>query len=337
MTLDENNIQLLGSEHVDKKLLIDKTIAIIGYGNQGHAHALNLRDHGLNVVVGARYENSVSAQKAIEDGFQVLSISSATKQSDIVMMLSPDESMSEVFKSDIAPHMRPKQALMFAHGFNIHFGYITPPSDIDVCLVAPKGPGHQLREEYKAGRGLACLIAVSQNATGKARDIALAYAHAIGGTRIGVFETSFKEETETDLFSEQTILCGGISNIVTAGFETLVEEGYHPVMAYFECLHEVKLIADLMIEKGISGMREAISNTAEFGDYRAGPKLVDDHFKANMKEILKRIQNGNFADDWMKTFHNNPEYMSQQRSQMRKHPIETVGRKLRKIIYNQNI
>jgi ketol-acid reductoisomerase len=316
---------LYSENDVDQSFLNKRRVAIIGYGNQGHAHALNLKDNGHHIVIGVRDQTSETAEKARCDGFSCMSVEEASKWADVIMLLIPDEAMGSVYADKIAPYLNAGDALCFAHGFNIHYGYIKPPSNVDICLIAPKGPGKLLRREFEAGRGLPCLIGAAQNASGNAKTLALSYAHAIGGTRAGVFETTFKEETETDLFSEQTILCGGISNLVLAGFETLTEAGYHPVMAYFECLHEVKLIGDLIYEKGIAGMREAISNTAEFGDYSRGPKVIDAAVKQNMKKVLEDIQSGQFARDWMNTYSNDPKFMSEKRAESRAHPIEDIG------------
>ena len=320
---------LYSENDVDQSFLTERRVAIIGYGNQGHAHALNLKDNGHHIVIGLRDQHNDSAKKARRDGFTCMSIDEASSWADVIMLLIPDEAMGSVYNDMIAPHLNAGDALCFAHGFNIHYGYIKPANHVDICLIAPKGPGKLLRREFEAGRGLPCLIATAQNASGNAKKLALSYAHAIGGTRAGVFETTFKEETETDLFSEQSILCGGISNLVLAGFETLTEAGYHPVMAYFECLHEVKLIGDLIYEKGIAGMREAISNTAEFGDYSRGPKVIDRAVKQNMRKVLDDIQSGQFAKDWMDTYINNPKFMSEKRAESRKHPIEAIGESVR--------
>ena len=275
-----------------------KTVAIIGYGSQGHAHALNLKDSGVNVVVGL-YEGSKSKAKAEAQGLKVLSVSEAAKVADIVMILIPDEKQADVYKSDIAPYMTAGKTLAFAHGFNIHFGCIVPPKDVNVIMIAPKGPGHTVRSEYQAGKGVPCLIAVEQDATGDAQDIGLAYALGIGGARAGVLETTFRTETETDLFGEQAVLCGGVCALMQAGFETLVEAGYDPRNAYFECIHEMKLIVDLIYQSGFAGMRYSISNTAEYGDYVTGPKLVTEETKKTMKKILSDIQDGTFAKEFL--------------------------------------
>jgi len=282
----------------DLGLLEGKKIAVIGYGSQGHAHALNLRDSGQDVRVGLR-EGSRRWKQAQEAGLKVMSVEDAAREADIIMMLINDEVQGDVYKQSIAPYLEPGNALAFGHGFNIHFGQIAPPAGVDVFMVAPKGPGHLVRRQYEEGRGVPCLIAVAQDATGQARALALAWAKGIGGARAGVLETTFKEETETDLFGEQAVLCGGATALVKAGFETLVGAGYQPEIAYFECLHELKLIVDLMYEAGIAGMRYSISDTAQFGDMTRGPRIVTDETKAEMKRILKEIQTGQFAKEWI--------------------------------------
>ena len=271
-----------------------KTVAIIGYGSQGHAHALNLKDSGVNVVVGL-YAGSKSAAKAEAQGLKVMSVAEATKAADVIMILIPDEKQAEMYEKEIAPNLTAGKTLAFAHGFNIHFGCIVPPKDVNVIMIAPKGPGHTVRSEYQAGKGVPCLIAVEQDATGDAQDIGLAYALGIGGARAGVLETTFRTETETDLFGEQAVLCGGVCALMQAGFETLCEAGYDPRNAYFECIHEMKLIVDLIYQSGFAGMRYSISNTAEYGDYITGPKLVTEETKKTMKKILSDIQDGTFA------------------------------------------
>ena len=306
----------------------DKLIAIIGYGSQAHAHAQNLRDSGLNVVVGLR-EGSASKQKAEQAGLKVLSIEEATKTADVVMLLIPDENQPGTYAESIAPHLTAGKALAFGHGFNIHFGRITPPAGVDVFLVAPKGPGHMLRRVYTDGAGMPSIFAVQQDASGHAKEIALAYARGIGGTRAGVLETTFKEETETDLFGEQSVLCGGVTHLIQAGFETLVEAGYQPEIAYFETLHEVKLIVDLIYEKGFEGMRHSISNTAEFGDYLTGPRIITDETKATMKQVLTDIQSGDFARKFIADAESGFPYMNEQRGKMRTHTLEVVGKELR--------
>ena len=309
-----------------------KTVAIIGYGSQGHAHALNLKDSGVNVVVGL-YEGSKSKAKAEAQGLKVLSVSEAAKVADIVMILIPDEKQADVYKSDIAPYMTSGKTLAFAHGFNIHFGCIVPPKDVNVIMIAPKGPGHTVRSEYQAGKGVPCLIAVEQDATGDAQDIGLAYALGIGGARAGVLETTFRTETETDLFGEQAVLCGGVCALMQAGFETLVEAGYDPRNAYFECIHEMKLIVDLIYQSGFAGMRYSISNTAEYGDYVTGPKLVTEETKKTMKKILSDIQDGTFAKEFLLDM--SPAGRQVHFKAMRKlhaeHPSEKIGEEIRKL------
>ena len=285
-------------EDCDLSLLQDKTIAVIGYGSQGHAHALNLKESGCNVIVGL-YEGSRSWAKAEAQGLTVYTAAEAAKKADIIMILINDEKQGALYKESIEPNLRPGMMLMFAHGFAIHFGQIKPPADIDVAMIAPKGPGHTVRSEYQAGKGVPCLIAVQQDATGKAHDLALAYALGIGGARAGVLQTTFREETETDLFGEQAVLCGGVCALMKAGFETLVEAGYEPESAYFECIHEMKLIVDLIYESGFAGMRYSISNTAEYGDYITGPKIVTEDTKKAMKKVLSDIQDGSFAKEWL--------------------------------------
>ena len=306
----------------------DKLIAIIGYGSQAHAHAQNLRDSGLNVVVGLR-EGSSSKAKAEQAGLRVATIEDAVKEADVVMLLIPDENQPGTYTESIAPHLTAGKALAFGHGFNIHFGRIKPPADVDVFLVAPKGPGHMLRRVYADGAGMPSIFAVEQDASGHAKDIALAYARGIGGTRAGVLETTFKEETETDLFGEQSVLCGGVTHLIQAGFETLVEAGYQPEIAYFETLHEVKLIVDLIYEKGFEGMRHSISNTAEYGDYVTGPRIITGETKATMKEVLTDIQSGKFAQSFIQDAESGFPYMNEQRGKMRDHQLEVVGKELR--------
>ncbi len=282
----------------DLNLLKGKKLAVVGYGSQGHAHALNLKDSGMDVVIGL-YEGSKSWQKAEKAGLTVLPTAEAVKQADVVMILVNDEKQADLYKKDIGPNLRPGMALAFGHGFNIHYGQIVPPKDVDVIMIAPKGPGHTVRSQYKEGRGVPCLIAVFQDATGKAKQKALAWAAGIGGARAGVLETTFKEETETDLFGEQAVLCGGVTALMKAGFDTLVEAGYQPESAYFECLHEMKLIIDLVNAGGLSFMRYSISDTAEYGDYTVGPRIVTDETKKEMKKVLKEIQDGTFAKHWI--------------------------------------
>lgn len=315
----------------DLNLLKGKKIAVIGYGSQGHAHALNLKDSGMDVCVGL-YEGSRSWKKAESDGLKVLTVAEAAKAADLIMILLPDELMADVYKKEIYPHMSAGKALLFAHGFNIHFGQIVPPEGVDVFMVAPKGPGHVVRSQYTEGKGVPCLIAVEKDSSGKAKDFALAYAKGIGGARAGVLETSFQEETETDLFGEQAVLCGGVSALIKAGFETLVNAGYQPEVAYFECLHELKLIVDLINDGGLSYMRYSISNTAEYGDYTAGPKVITEESKKAMELILKDIQQGVFARNWILENQANRPYFNAVRRQERDSLIEQVGKKIRKMI-----
>ena len=311
----------------DLGVLRNKTIAVIGYGSQGHAHALNLKESGMNVIVGLRKGKSWAA--AENDGQTVLTVAEASKAADIIMILVNDEYQAALYKDEIEPHLAPGNAIAFGHGFNIHFGQIVPPDNIDVFMVAPKGPGHLVRRVYMEGKGVPCLIAIQQNHTGDAKNIALAYARGIGGTRAGVLETTFQEETETDLFGEQTVLCGGTTALVKAAFETLVDAGYQPEIAYFECLHELKLIVDLMYEAGIAGMRYSISDTAQFGDMTRGPKIIDDHVRANMKETLRQIQSGEFAREWiLENRAGRPVFRALDKRDQN-HQIEVVGRQLR--------
>ncbi|MCF2970554.1 ketol-acid reductoisomerase [Synechococcus sp. Nb3U1] len=310
------------------ELLADKTVAIIGYGSQGHAHALNLHDSGVKVIVGL-YPGSPSWPKAEADGLIVKSVADAAAAADWVMILLPDEVQKAIFNSEIRPHLQAGNVLLFAHGFNIHFGQIQPPADVDVIMVAPKGPGHLVRRTYQAGEGVPCLFAVHQDASGMARDRAMAYAKGIGGTRAGILETSFREETETDLFGEQVVLCGGLTALIKAGFETLVDAGYQPELAYFECLHEVKLIVDLIVEGGLEKMRHSISNTAEYGDYTRGPRIVTDETRAEMQRILAEIQTGQFARDFVLENQAGKPGFTAMRRREAEHPIETVGKELR--------
>ncbi len=317
-------------EDCDLSLLQDKTIAIIGYGSQGHAHALNLKESGCNVIVGL-YEGSRSWAKAEAQGLTVYTAAEAAKKADIIMILINDEKQAAMYKESIEPNLRPGMMLMFAHGFAIHFGQIKPPADIDVAMIAPKGPGHTVRSEYQAGKGVPCLIAVAQDATGKAHDLALAYALGIGGARAGVLQTTFREETETDLFGEQAVLCGGVCALMQAGFETLVGAGYEPESAYFECIHEMKLIVDLIYESGFAGMRYSISNTAEYGDYITGPKIVTEETKKAMKQILSDIQDGTFAKDWLLENKAGCPHFGAMRKAHAAHQLEKTGAELRKL------
>ena len=309
-------------------MMKDKTVAIIGYGSQGHAHALNLNDSGANVIVGL-YEGSKSWAKAEAAGLRVMTAAEATIEADVVMMLIPDEKQSATYKKDVAPNLRPGMALAFAHGFNIHFGQIVPPADVDVFMVAPKGPGHLVRRVFTEGQGVPCLIAVHQDATGRAYDLGLAYAKGIGGTRAGVLDTTFREETETDLFGEQAVLCGGVTALITAGFETLVEAGYEPESAYFECMHEMKLIVDLMYEGGMAKMRHSVSDTAEYGDYVTGKRIITDETKKAMRQVLTEIQDGTFANKWLLENQANRPAFNAMRKRAVNHPIEKVGAELR--------
>ncbi|MGE4553041.1 MAG: ketol-acid reductoisomerase, partial [Desulfovibrionaceae bacterium] len=312
----------------DLKYLKDKTVAIIGYGSQGHAHAQNLRDSGVKVVVGQR-PGGPNYDLAKEHGFEPMSAADAAKAADLIMILLPDQHQAKVFREDILPGLKPGKAVAFAHGFNIHFGGIVPPKDIDVIMIAPKGPGHLVRRTYTEGGAVPALYAVYQDATGQAKDLALAYAKGIGATRSGVIETTFKEETETDLFGEQAVLCGGLSELTKAGWETLVEAGYQPEVAYFECLHELKLIVDLMYEGGLARMRYSISDTAEYGDYTRGPRVVNEQSRAAMKQILKEIQQGDFANEFIVDMNaGSPRFKALRRINAN-HPIEAVGKKLR--------
>lgn len=305
-----------------------KTIAIIGYGSQGHAHAQNLRDSGFNVIVGQR-PGSANYELAKEHGFDPVPASEAAEKADLIMLLTPDETQAAIYEKDIKPHLKKGKALLFAHGFNINFKQIQPPEDVDVFLIAPKGPGHLVRRTYTEGAGVPCLVAIEQDASGNALKTALAYAWGIGGTRSGVIETTFREETETDLFGEQAVLCGGITALIKAGFETLVEAGYQPEMAFFECLHEMKLIVDLMYEGGLSLMRYSISNTAEFGDYVTGPRLITDEVKKEMKAVLKDIQSGKFASQFIQDARAGYPMFLTTRQKESEHQIEQTGRKLR--------
>jgi ketol-acid reductoisomerase len=318
-------------DDADLTLLDGKTVAIIGYGSQGHAHALNLNDSGVDVVVGLR-EGSASAAKAAEHGLEVLPVADAASRGDLVMMLVPDELHRAVYEGDVADGIAEGNMLLFGHGFSIHYGEVQPPAGVDVALIAPKGPGHLVRRQYLEGSGVPGLIAIEQDATHNAQALALAYAKGIGCTRGGVIETSFKDETETDLFGEQAVLCGGASELVQAGFETLVEAGYDPQMAYFECLHELKLIVDLMYEKGLAGMRYSISNTAEYGDYTRGKRVITDETRANMKQILAEIQSGDFAREWIAENRAGQENFKRMRAEQAATQVETAGRELRSMM-----
>ena len=316
----------------DLNLLKDKTVAIIGYGSQGHAHALNLRDSGVKVIVGL-YNGSKSWAKAEAQGFEVFTAAEAAKQADIIMILINDEKQAAMYKKDVEPNLEEGNMLMFAHGFAIHFGQIVPPANVDVTMIAPKGPGHTVRSEYQAGKGVPCLVAVEQDYTGMAQQLALAYSAGIGGSRAGVLETTFKTETETDLFGEQAVLCGGVCALMQAGFETLCEAGYDPRNAYFECIHEMKLIVDLIYQSGFEGMRYSISNTAEYGDYITGPKIVTEDTKKAMKQILADIQSGAFAKDFLLDMSpaGGQAHFRAMRKNAAQHPSEIVGKEIRKL------
>ena len=313
----------------DVNLIKGKKVAIIGYGSQGHAHALNLRDSGVKEVAVALRAGSSSAKKAEGEGLKVMTVAEAAKWADVLMMLTPDELQADIYYQDLHENMKPGAALLFAHGLNIHFNLIEPRKDIDVLMVAPKGPGHTVRSEYKRGGGVPSLIAVHQDATGNAHDVGLSYASANGGGRAGIIETTFREECETDLFGEQVVLCGGLVELIRAGFETLTEAGYAPEMAYFECLHEVKLIVDLIYEGGIANMNYSISNTAEWGEYQSGPRIITEETKAEMKRVLTDIQTGKFTSEWMQEWHSGAARFKATRRLNDEHPIEQVGEKLR--------
>ncbi|MBR1848025.1 MAG: ketol-acid reductoisomerase [Lachnospiraceae bacterium] len=319
-------------EDCNLALLSGKTVAIIGYGSQGHAHALNLKESGVNVIIGL-YEGSKSWKRAEEQGFTVYTAAEAAAKADIIMILINDELQAKLYKESIEPNLTAGKMLMFAHGFNIHFNQIIPPKDVDVTMVAPKAPGHTVRSEYQAGKGTPCLVAVYQDATGKAKDLALAYALGIGGARAGVLETTFRTETETDLFGEQAVLCGGVCALMQAGFETLTEAGYDPRNAYFECIHEMKLIVDLIYQSGFAGMRYSISNTAEYGDYITGPKIITEDTKKAMKKILKDIQDGTFAKDFLLDMSpaGGQAHFKALRKLASEHPAEKVGEEIRKM------
>lgn len=312
-------------------LLQGKKIAVIGFGSQGHAHALNLHESGVDVVVGL-YEGSKSWDKVKEAGLEVATTAEAAKKADIIMILVPDEKQAKLYREEIAPYLEEGNALVFAHGFNIHFKQIVPPSNVDVFMIAPKGPGHMVRRTYTEGSGVPCLIAVEQDYSGKAKDLALAYANGIGGARAGVLETTFKDETETDLFGEQAVLCGGVTALIKAGFETLVEAGYAPENAYFECMHEMKLIVDLMYQGGMAAMRYSISDTAEYGDYVTGSRIITDETKKEMKQVLTEIQDGTFAKKWLLENQVGRPTFNAMRRMEAEHPIEKVGKELREMM-----
>ena len=313
----------------DLNLIKGKKVAVVGYGSQGHAHLLNLRDSGIKDIVAALRPGSPSAKKAEAEGIKVMTVAEAAKWADVVMMLTPDELQADIYRTELEPNLKKGAALLFAHGLNVHFNLIEPRADLDVLMVAPKGPGHTVRSEYARGGGVPCLIAIHQDASGNAHDLGLSYASAIGGGRAGVIETSFREECETDLFGEQVVLCGGLVELIRAGFETLTEAGYAPEMAYFECLHEVKLIVDLIYEVGIANMNYSISNTAEYGEYVTGPRIITAATKAEMKRVLEDIQSGKFTRDWMLENKVNQTSFKATRARANAHPIEEVGAKLR--------
>jgi ketol-acid reductoisomerase len=312
----------------DLNVLKDKTIGIIGYGIQGRGQGLNLRDSGLNVII-SEVEGSPNFQKAVDDGFKPMDAGKVAQRADVIIILTQDHLQAEIYKKYIRRHMKAGKSLAFSHGFNIHFGQIKPPADIDVWMVAPKGPGSFVRRQYEEGKGVPCLVAIHQDASGNALKIALAYAKGLGGARAGVFETTFREETETDLFGEQVVLCGGTTELVKAGFDTLVAAGYAPEMAYFECLHELKLIVDIIYEEGIAGMRKRVSDTAEYGDYSRGPRIINERTRKEMQKILKEIQSGKFAREWMRENKKGRPNFNQYRVDSDKHQIEEVGKRLR--------
>lgn len=324
-------VKIYHAQDCNLSLLKDKTVAIIGYGSQGHAHALNLHESGINVIVGL-YKGSKSWKKAEEAGLKVTTVAEASKAADLIMILLPDEKQADIYKAEIAPNLTAGKTIAFAHGFNIHFNQIVPPTDVNVIMIAPKGPGHTVRSEYVEGKGVPCLIAVHQDATGKAKELGLAYAAGIGGARAGVLETTFRVETETDLFGEQAVLCGGVTALMQAGFETLVEAGYSPENAYFECIHEMKLIVDLIYQGGFAKMRYSISDTAEFGDYETGKRLITDETKKEMKKVLSEIQDGTFASKWIQENRaGGRAHFLAERKLKSEHQLETVGRELRKL------
>ncbi|OON96779.1 MAG: ketol-acid reductoisomerase [Candidatus Epulonipiscioides saccharophilum] len=326
--------QLFYASDCNETILKDKRIAIIGYGSQGHAHALNLHESGFDVIVGL-YDGSPSWKKAEEAGLKVMTAKDASAAADLIMILVNDEKQPSIYKESIEPGLSAGKTLAFAHGFNIQYKQIEPPKDVNVIMIAPKGPGHTVRSEYEFGKGVPCLIAVYQDATGNAKDIALAYAAGIGGARAGILETTFKEETETDLFGEQAVLCGGVAELMKAGFETLVEAGYQPESAYFECVHEMKLIIDLVNKGGLNFMRYSISDTAEYGDYSIGQRIITDETKKEMKKVLSEIQDGTFAKNWIAENKNNRPTFNTRRKQEQEHNVEVVGKELRdKMIWN---
>jgi len=322
------NLKVYYEQDANLSHLKGKTLAVLGYGSQGHAHALNLKDSGLNVVVGLR-KGSPSWAKARQDGLNVVEVREAASEADLVAFLLPDPTQPKVYRDDVTPYLKSGKTLLFAHGFNVHYGQIVPPSDVDVIMVAPKGPGSLVRKLYLDGQGVPCLLAIAQDASGRAKETALAYAHALGGTRAGVLETSFKEETETDLFGEQAVLCGGVTELIKAGFDTLVEAGYSPEMAYFECLNELKLIVDLIYQGGIDFMRRSVSDTAKFGDLTRGARVIDERVRETMKQILREVQDGTFAREWVLENQANRPVYNARLAKEREHSIEQVGQRLR--------
>ena len=323
--------KIIYDDSIDVELIKSKKVSVIGFGSQGHAHALNLHDSGVDVTVGLR-EESNSFDRAKKMGLKVENLENATKNADVVMLLLPDQLMADVYEKDIAPFMKESSTLFFAHGFNIHFGEIVPREDISIAMVAPKGPGHLLRRTYEEGSGMPCLVAVEKDLNDNTKDLALSYASAIGGGRAGVLNTTFKEETETDLFGEQVVLCGGLTELIRNGFETLVEAGYQPESAYFETLHEVKLIVDLMYEGGFEWMRHSISDTAEYGDFSRGSRIITDETKKEMKKVLEEIQSGAFAKEWMSQAREGSPYLKQEREKASNHQIENIGKELRNMM-----
>jgi ketol-acid reductoisomerase len=323
--------KIIYDDSIDVELIKSKKVSVIGFGSQGHAHALNLHDSGVDVTVGLR-EDSNSFERAKKMGLKVENLENATKNADVVMLLLPDQLMADVYEKDIAPFMKESSTLFFAHGFNIHFGEIVPREDISIAMIAPKGPGHLLRRTYEEGSGMPCLVAVEKDLNDNTKDLALSYASAIGGGRAGVLNTTFKEETETDLFGEQVVLCGGLTELIRNGFETLVEAGYQPESAYFETLHEVKLIVDLMYEGGFEWMRHSISDTAEYGDFSRGSRIITDETKKEMKKVLEEIQSGAFAKEWMSQAREGSPYLKQEREKASNHQIENIGKELRNMM-----
>ena len=320
--------KIIYDDSIDVELIKSKKVSVIGFGSQGHAHSLNLHDSGVDITVGLRKESN-SFERAKKMGLKVDTLENATKQADVVMLLLPDQLMADVYEKVIAPHMKDNATLFFAHGFNIHFGEIIPREDISIAMIAPKGPGHLLRRTYEEGSGMPCLVAVEKDLNGDTKDLALSYASAIGGGRAGVLNTTFKEETETDLFGEQVVLCGGLTELIRNGFETLVEAGYQPESAYFETLHEVKLIVDLMYEGGFEWMRHSISDTAEYGDFSRGSRIITNETKKEMKKVLEEIQSGAFAKEWMSQAREGSPYLKQEREKASKHQLENIGKELR--------